>query len=301
MLIPLTQTLSMVAPAVPRYPYSNSLYIHDDIPALIDAGSGGTALADVPKDAIRFIYISHFHFDHLHSNVLFPNAGMLVGQEELPTYRDEKEYLRFHGYDRWQEIMGFERQMYGTVLPLPEDVPVQPGFRELPVVGTFSDGETLCFGQTSAVALHLPGHTAGHYGFYFPEDEILFSGDIDLVATGPWYNSASGNVGSLIRSVQRIRELHPRVIVSSHRRILTENLIPQLDRYIGVVLEREEKVYELLKRPHTLNELAAYCLTYPNARNMYDTFWEKMTMVNHLNHLIENGRVRQEGDHYIAE
>ena len=101
--------------------------------------------------------------------------------------------------------------------------------------------EEINTGKTTIKAIHLPGHTAGHYGFYFEQENILFTGDIDLVRTGPWYNSNSGNVGDLIASVQRIKEINPLIIVPSHRRIQTENIPAQLDAYVQVVLDRKLK------------------------------------------------------------
>src|SRR5665647_1724785 len=88
----------------------------------------------------------------------------------------------------------------------------------------FADGDEIQTGKNTIKAIHLPGHSAGHYGFYFEKENILFSADIDLVRTGPWYNSNSGNVGDLIASVQKIKEINPRIIVPSHRRIQSENL-----------------------------------------------------------------------------
>lgn len=88
----------------------------------------------------------------------------------------------------------------------------------------FADGDEIQTGKNTIKAIHLPGHSAGHYGFYFEKENILFSADIDLVRTGPWYNSNSGNVGDLIASVQKIKEINPCIIVPSHRRIQSENL-----------------------------------------------------------------------------
>ncbi len=151
--------------------------------------------------------------------------------------------------------------------------------------------EEINIGKTTIKALHLPGHTAGHYGFYFEQEDIFFTGDIDLVRTGPWYNSNSGSVGDLIASVQRIKEINPRIIVPSHRRVQTEAIPAQLDDYIQVVLDREAKIFDYLKQAHSIAQLAEYRLTYPRQLNNYEEFWEKMTIRNHLYHLIELGAV----------
>jgi glyoxylase-like metal-dependent hydrolase (beta-lactamase superfamily II) len=287
MLYSVSKGIYLVAPRVPRYPYSNSLYIDDERPMVIDFGAGGTAFADVPKENIELGLISHFHFDHIHSRSLFPNMALMAGKEEKPTYIDQNAYIHFHGYDLWDELMHVKREMYGDVIKIPRDIPIEPGFRTIYLAGTFSDGDVIQTGKYSVKAIHLPGHSAGHYGFYLEKENILFSADIDLVKTGPWYNSNSGSVGDLIASVQKIKDLDARIIIPSHRRIQNENLFSQLDAYIQVVLDREEKIYNYLKQPHTLDQLAAYRLTYPQQRDQYEEFWEKMTIRNHLRHLLE--------------
>lgn len=287
MLYSVGKDIYLVAPRVPRYPYSNSLYIEDERPMVIDFGAGGTAFADVPHEKIELGLISHFHFDHIHSRSLFPNIALMAGAEEKFTYVDQNAYIHFHGYDLWDELMHIEREMYGDVIKIPRDIPIEPGFKTIHLADTFSDGDVIQTGKYEVMTVHLPGHSAGHYGFYLEKENILFSADIDLVKTGPWYNSNSGSVGDLIASVQKIKDLDARIIIPSHRRIQNENLFSQLDAYIQVVLDREEKIYNYLKQPHTLDQLAAYRLTYPQQRDQYEEFWEKMTIRNHLRHLLE--------------
>ena len=293
MLTSISNGIWLVAPKVPRYPYANCLYIDDERPTIIDFGAGGNAFADVPKEQIELGLLSHFHFDHIHSRSLFPQAVLMAGEEEKATYIDQDAYIHFHGYHLWDELMQNKRELYGEVIKIPKDIPVEPGFSQVHLAGTFSDGDEIQTGRNIIKAIHLPGHSAGHYGFYLEKEGILFAADIDLVRTGPWYNSNSGNVGDLITSVQKIKEINPRIVVPSHRRIQTENIPAQLDAYIHVVLDREAKIYDYLQHPHTIDQLATYRLTYPQQNDQYEEFWEKMTIRNHLHHLIELGAVAE--------
>ena len=281
----------------PKYPYANCMYIDDDIPAVIDLGAGGRAFQAIAGPKVQIALISHFHFDHLHGDSFFPAARMFAGAEESPAYNDKEAYTRLHGYDLWEILMpGIKRAGYGTVNPMPEDVPVSPGFRNIPLYNTFTDGDQFDLGKYKVQAVHLPGHTIGHYGFYLEKEGILFSGDIDLVKEGPWYSSCSSDVGDLISSVEKIKMISPGTIVPSHRKVQTENILNNLTRYIKVVLDREDTIYQLLKKPMSIEMLASYRMAFPQQNNIYELFWEKMTMRNHLQHLLRQGLIEQVND-----
>ncbi|MGR6837528.1 MBL fold metallo-hydrolase [Syntrophomonas erecta] len=295
MLIPLAQNTWVVCPAAkPRYPYANSIFLQADRPAVIDLGAGRQAYSGITQQNVKLALVSHFHFDHIHSYSLFPQADLLVSQEEYPTYIDEQEYVSFHGYDLWNKLMpGMERQRYGKVVPLSDDIPMRPGFHFLNPSGVFKDMQKIDLGNREIVAIHLPGHTAGHYGFFLEKEGILYSGDIDLVASGPWYSSNSADIEDLINSVKKIKEVNPAVIVPAHRHIQNKNLHQQLDHYIQVVIDRQSRILELLRKPRTLDQLAEEHLVLPQRHNLYELFWEKMTIRNHLGYLLRTGQITE--------
>jgi len=278
----------------PRYPYGNCLYVEDDIPAVLDLGAGGRAFQEIPCEKVQLALISHSHFDHLHGDSFFPRAGLYAGKEESKTYSDENEYLKFHGYELWAEMMpGIKRVAFSEVSPLPDDVPVKPGFRYIELAGIFKDMERFHLGKTEITAIHLPGHTTGHYGFWIEKEGILFSADMDLVVAGPWYSSNSADIGQLISSVQRIREINPGLIVPSHRRLIFDKIEKRLDQYIGVVFKRQEHILDLLKETHSLDELLEYQMVFHGRRDIYLIFWEKMTLRNHIRFLLREGMVEE--------
>lgn len=294
MLIPVVKQVWIVAPETkPRYPYGNCMYIESDSRAVIDLGAGARAFADLACDQVELALLSHFHFDHIHGDSLFPRSRLMAGEEERLTYSDEKEYISFHGYNLWESLMGLKRDAYGQVVPLAEDVLARPGFRHMPLGGTFHDQDVIDLGGISLTAVHLPGHTRGHYGFYLEKEGVLFSADMDLVPAGPWYSSNSADVDDLIRSAERIKAIAPRIIVPSHRRMQTENISGQLDTYIQVVLDRNQRLFDLLKTPRSLEELAQFQLVFPRQQNLYELFWEKMTIRNHLRYLIKYGLIQE--------
>ncbi|MEN6328414.1 MAG: MBL fold metallo-hydrolase [Syntrophomonas sp.] len=187
-----------------------------------------------------------------------------------------------------------ERQGLGEVVPLPDDVPVKPGFRPIPIAGYFSDGQVIDLGSSKITAVHLPGHTIGHYGFWLEREGILFSADLDLSYQGPWYSCNTADIGSLLSSIEKIKKMEPQTIITSHRRqAQSSNLKEQLDLYGQVVIDRENRIYDLLVKPHTLEKLSEYGLVFPAKRNIYEIFWEKQSIKKHLTHLLSLNLIRE--------
>lgn len=287
--------------APPRYPYGNCMYIEDERAAVIDLGAGSKAFAALPCERVQLGLISHFHFDHTHGDRLFSRAAFYAGWQEAKAYYDQETYLQFFGFHLWEKIMpGVKLVPFSDATGIIVEEQVGPGFRKFNLAGTFKDMEHIDLGRREIIAIHLPGHTSGHYGFYFEKEGILFSGDLDFVSSGPWYYGESSDVGELIASLQRIKEIGPGTIVPSHRRILTgEEIEKHLVRYLQVLLEREEKILNCLqKHPHTLEQLAMCGIAFPQPSHIYEAFWERMAIRNHLRKLKQEGRVKETEEGY---
>jgi glyoxylase-like metal-dependent hydrolase (beta-lactamase superfamily II) len=66
--------------------------------------------------------------------------------------------------------------------------------------------------------VHLPGHTAGHMGFYSPTRRLLFSGDIFASYVYPHWPPAILNTcpDLLAQSRQRVFDLSPKYLLPNH-------------------------------------------------------------------------------------
>ncbi len=89
MIIDLNNRVKVIRPeAVAVFPYSNSLFINDDIRVMVDAGAGGKAYLPIKSNSIDLLLITHNHFDHVNGLSLFSNAQIMAGQEvqrSIPT------------------------------------------------------------------------------------------------------------------------------------------------------------------------------------------------------------------------
>ena len=302
MLIELTKQIKLVRPeAKAMFPYSNSLFIDDEVKAMVDAGAGGKAYAQLPLDSINLLLLTHHHFDHVNGVSFFPNAKKMVGKEELWAFQDEVKYSLALGLHRWEELMGSPREaIWERTINLPDDVPSKPDFHELEIAGVFKDGDVFAMGKTSFTAVHTPGHSPGHYAFFFPQESILFAGDLDVTPRGPWYGGEFCDLDDVIMSINKLISLKPRVLVSSHRRVIDSRVEELMRAYLDIALQREDKILHYLAEPRTINDITnrGFISEWEQV-SPYTIFWHKMMITKHLTRLINNGLVIKEDDKYI--
>jgi glyoxylase-like metal-dependent hydrolase (beta-lactamase superfamily II) len=302
MIIKVTPRVSLLRPAgKTAYPYSNSIYIEDQINTLIDAGAGGRAYQGIPPGQIDMLLLSHYHFDHVNGVSFFSEADVYSGQEEALVYTSPEQYLEHTGRWRWKELMGQDKsEPLRSRAVFPDDVPVNPGFQFIQLKGCFKDGQVFDLGSTCLQAVHLPGHTWGHYGFYIESEGLLFSGDLDLAPQGPWYGGESSDVEQMIKSIDRILEINPRILVTSHRRVFRapqDSIVRLMKNYQAVLLEREERIMQVLRVPQTLDDIARASGDFL-WDSEYAVFYTKMMTLKHLQYMIRTGRATKLDDGY---
>lgn len=299
MLVELTKHIKLIRPeALAVYPYSNSIYIDDEVAAIIDAGAGGRAYGEIDCASVAMVLLSHYHFDHYNGVSFFPNARKMMGTEELVTFQNEAAYTKARGYDRWPELMGTSRQEeMARLWQYPDDIPTRPDFGDIRIDEAFQDGQVIEIGTTKVQVIHTPGHTSGHYAFYFPHEEILFSGDYDASGMGPWYGDAGADIDDMINSVEKLISFQPRILVGSHRRPLSSGIETSLRRWLDIALQREFRMLEYLAQPRSLDDMRELGLFKKWDRgNQHSIFWEKMMLLRHLKRMEKQGRVAATGD-----
>jgi endoribonuclease LACTB2 len=301
-LIELTKQIKLVRPeAKAVFPYSNSLYIDDDVKTLIDAGSGGRAYREIPQDEIRLLLLTHHHFDHINGWRFFSNAKIMAGREERWAFQDETGYAEATSSKRWLELMGTPREAIMETMSFPDDIPSRPGFQKLDIAAFFKDGDIFDLGKTSFTAVHTPGHSPGHYAFFFPRESILFSADLDLSLRGPWYGDENANLDDLIESINKLIALNPHTLLSSHRRIFTSGIEEAFHAYLDILLQREAKILDYLSEPRTIDDIASQeIISGWDHRIQQVLYWYKVMIQKHLDRLQQQGRVvKTENNKYL--
>lgn len=122
---------------------------------------------------------THCHLDHI-----FGNRFMLEKYHLGAFCHKEDEQNRENAVNH--------AMMFGLSMEIP---PVPAGF--------ITDRQTLSFGKTDLVALHVPGHSRGSLAFYSKNDKTVFTGDTLFNGSIGRTDLQGGNYETLINSITK--------------------------------------------------------------------------------------------------
>jgi glyoxylase-like metal-dependent hydrolase (beta-lactamase superfamily II) len=274
-----------------RYPYAHSLYIADGGGILVDAGSDPAEIDRLRKeDGIAAVVMTHYHEDHFTYLSSLPDADAWSSGADAPALESLETLLAWYG------MVGTEWNDFFRKL-LTEKFHFEPRS----IVRTVADGEELRFGGTRAVAVVAPGHTPGHLCLHFPDDGILFLGDYDLTAFGPWYGDLTGDMEAFRRSALRLAGIAADRFVASHEGPVHRGPIAEkMLAYLAVIDRREEALREYVREPRTRAEIIARRLIYgPGRDGPWFDYGEWALLSKHLEAMIARGEAALRDGAYV--
>lgn len=266
-----------------RFPYSHSILILDIETVLIDTGCGIETLKRLKKDyALTYVINSHTHPDHSAGNWIFKDRPIYVPKEGCATSGNiialSERFTNKRLAPIWRKFVKGYMQ-----------------FKDCKPTNTYDDGQAFDFGQTKLSPIYTPGHTKDHYCFYETKQGILFSFDYDLTSF-PWYGHRESNLTEFENSLTKLAALSPKIVVSSHRGIITENIDEEFDKYRRTMAKRDERILSLLQNGKTLNQLVRCAPIYgkfPYARPLLQ-YWERQMIKKHSERLKITERTKKE-------
>ena len=175
-----------------KYPFNHSLYVEsNEARVIIDPASSLEKLMRLrDKDGVDMVWLSHWHEDHFHYVYLFGDSPLWISERDFPPLTDIEIFLDWYGVkddshrDYWKKKCG-------------ERFNFQPQHK----ARFIGDDEKIDLGSIQVQVIATPGHTPGHLSFFFPEEEVLFLGDYDLTAFGPWYGDVASSIDETIKSI----------------------------------------------------------------------------------------------------
>jgi glyoxylase-like metal-dependent hydrolase (beta-lactamase superfamily II) len=212
------QTLRL--PTGPKHVHCYLVRSGDGSWLLVDTGmgipseTGGTALElDVP---VARIVITHFHPDHVGgAEEARARTGARVHQGAL----DYAQCVRVWGSSDWPERITEWFDRNGVPAEVTRDL-IEGGRVYATFIRYAADPELLYAGDEvdGWEVLELPGHADGHIALL--REDVLIAGDclLDPItpAVGLWPESRPDPLGDYLRTLERISELNPRVVLPGH-------------------------------------------------------------------------------------
>jgi glyoxylase-like metal-dependent hydrolase (beta-lactamase superfamily II) len=178
---------------------------------------------DVEKNGLRYILLTHFHYDHTGNAAELKaryGAEVVAHPLDKPIIEDPmmvtrpENLLRF-GVSPEDVLRDFNLEP-GESLGLSDPEIVRTYWnRPVDVDVVVEDGDVLDVGGLKLEIVHLPGHCPGQIGVWNPASGVLYAADILHYPTplGPY---PFGDAAAHRRSIERCIALAPQAILEGH-------------------------------------------------------------------------------------
>jgi glyoxylase-like metal-dependent hydrolase (beta-lactamase superfamily II) len=272
-----------------RFPFCHSVLIRDRKSALIETGCGREILKEIEKEYTPdMVIFSHIHPDHCAGSSVFPAErlwGPVESKGTTGNIRRMAERL---------VIKGLRGDWISYMKKVPE-------LEDFSVGNHFANKHVFDFGDTVMEAVHTPGHTEDHYCFYFPNEKIMLTTDIDFSSFGPWYGNPESDIDSFIDSVNRVKDYDMGIVISSHMGVIKNGIGKAFDAFLNAFEKREERILDFLDKPRSIEDFVEKAMIYKKFPYLASvlTFFEAQMTEKHLNRLISRGLVSKVGNKFV--
>ena len=189
----------MEVKCLPLGPVAANCYIISDGAgngAVVDPGEYNSGLEITIKNAginnLQYILCTHGHFDHI-SGVAqlkekYPQATVVCGAEDAPALSSPALSLA--------EVFG---------------LPFNPCLADK----TVKNGDQLSVGGLNVKVIGAPGHSLGGVVYYFPEENVMFTGDTLFKRSIGRTDLYGGDYGVLLKTLSKFKNYPAETVIYS--------------------------------------------------------------------------------------
>ncbi len=162
-------------------------------------------IVQTTSQPIRRVIVSHYHSDHFYGLQAFEGPGVEILAHDLV-----RDYLATHA-----GAARLEERRHSLAPWVNDETRIVAPTRYI------GDDTRFAMGGLHFRIVHVgPAHTPEDLMMMVEEDRVLYAGDLVFAGRVPF--AADGDVGSWIRSLDRVVQLKPRIVVSGHGRHSTD-------------------------------------------------------------------------------
>lgn len=252
---------------------------------VIDANMGPETAAFMQAEKPQAAIISHYHLDH----GVWGAVAQDHTQAEVFIPSGEEPYLSDIDY-----FLDHTARPYGLAEAWQRFSVEECGYRELTRYTAYEPGRSFSDRRMTIVCLDTTGHSPSHRSFYFPEDKVLFTGDMGVDRFGPWYGWQECDLRHLVASIFKLRGLPVDVLLTSHGGMFTAHIDAAWNRTLRHLREREKGVATRLEKGLSPETIVAEGIFFPQKSQVPEpmqsflTMWDT-AMFDHHRKLIEQG------------
>lgn len=280
-----------------KYPHGNSFVVNGKNQSVMIDPSLGIVVRKPNLPKVDCVMYSHTHEDHVAGAHLYADIPCYAHPEDAPGLQSMEGLMAMYG------LVGEGHESFI------KDMETNFYFQARPDIRSFSNDEVFDLGGVTIQVIHTPGHTAGHccflveWGSGTADERLVYLGDIELTGFGPYYGDACSDLEDFERSILKLKDIDAKYWLTFHHKGLIEDrntFLQMLGAFEQVITTRETRLLEFITAAKTIEEIVDYRIVYrPNTGGSMADAIERRSSTMHLNRLIRNGEVKQQGDRFL--
>jgi glyoxylase-like metal-dependent hydrolase (beta-lactamase superfamily II) len=165
------------------------------------------------KLPIKYLFITHYHADHHFGVASFKDVEVFGSSILIENMKKRKEqHWTIEAFNEWKK----EEPKLAEIIDEIEIIIPTKGFEKKRII--HDNGLSVEF-------YHSGGHTGCSSYAYFPEERVLFSGDLIAAGFWPFISDPTEDFEGWIRSFEHMLSLDIKIVIPGHGPVVGKNYI----------------------------------------------------------------------------
>jgi glyoxylase-like metal-dependent hydrolase (beta-lactamase superfamily II) len=189
------------------------------------------------KLPVGYLIITHYHADHIFGMKTYKDIPMISGMEVFNNLQSDDIKKRYESY-----VFELEKED-----PLGKNV-------EFLLPNILFNNQIIINDEDLRVEIkHVGGHTSGSSYVYFPEEKVLFAGDLIFEDMFPYAGDITCDPEKWIKAIEEMISLNPDYIVPGHGPLMKGK--EKLHRHLEFFIEFRQIIKDAVKNDLKIEEI----------------------------------------------